>query len=172
VWTYRLKDGSLTAAISLDYPFLSFHDLSVCYKFNGYLIEEGRDVPGSQSADPRALDYHEFDLSKSRQHKHGRVLFTEFYRDGTLLEPSTTIYAPSWSRLIEQRLQSRLGALRHLFHVGPAVAVEGGPVFQVQLFAETYRPLSAAEHQELQTLFLQCAGALRDRSVALLAGGH
>jgi hypothetical protein len=155
VWDYHL--GQNKAALSLDYPFPGWHDLTRCYTSSGWTIEDQRlrEARGSEST----AGYVEVKLTKPA-YRSGYLLFSQFDRTGSMLRPRLggAYLAVHRHEASLRRWQSRL--------TGDAVDLgeERGPVYQFQLFVETYTPLSEAEQGEAQAFFLQGLSSLRRQS--------
>jgi len=146
IWNYHL--GQNTAALSLDYPFPGWHDLTRCYTSSGWTIQEQRIRQASGSGP--AASYVEVKLTKPA-YRSAYLLFSQFDRAGSMLEPRLggAYLAMSRHEAFLRRWRNRLS--------GEVIAQEDahGPVYQLQLFVETYTPLTEAEEDEAQAFFLQ-----------------
>jgi exosortase len=150
-WTYHL--GQNAGAVSLDYSFPGWHDLTRCYTGQGWRIE-GEVV---QEAAPEG--YVEVQLTKPA-YRSGYLLYCQFDEQGVPLEPRR-----GGSHLSVHRHES---ALRHFWErVSPTATPLGGdppgPVYQLQLFVESYAPLSLPEQHAARELFLRARHDLRER---------
>ena len=146
VWTYQQQLQRVH--LSLDYPFPGWHDLTRCYTSQGWVIED-QAVEGAGSN--MSEKYVAIRLTKPG-HRSGYLLFAEFDRRGKILEPRLGGADLSLTRQGQtvQRLWDRLQG-------APATnSVDSpGPVYQLQLFVESYAPLNQAEQDQTRALFLQ-----------------
>jgi len=125
VWAYDNGDKHALAAI--DYPFSGWHDLTVCYKSHGWRVNN--QVSHSSHADHKDLRFLEVDMSRSVS--NGYLLYCIVDEKGACLPPPSD--GP-------ERLAHRL-----------AEAPE--PTFQIQLFVETFIPLTDAEKAASRSLY-------------------
>lgn len=140
IWFFR--KGRLTAAISIDGPFDSWHDTELCYIGLGYTTQSEEDIiaPDGGSS-PGAFT----DLSITGSGgRHGHVLFMAYSEDGRPLRPPISRNA-SVARLV--------AAWRDRISGKSPGDIADGRVFQVQLFAESGLTFTEAERAELTRLF-------------------
>lgn len=137
IWSFR--KGRLTAAVSLDGPYPAWHNLEWCYDALGFeTVWRGSLVdPSGRASDGRFSKL----LIQDRGGRHGLVLFKAYTHEGKPLSP------PEGSRVsgLIDAFQERLA--------GGGSASEAGPVYQVQLFAESRIPFTASEQEDLEKLF-------------------
>ena len=134
-WTYQA--GGNTAALSLDYTFPGWHDLTRCYSGLGWAVDEQAVRPGVGPADGSVA----VKLTKPG-YRSGYLLFCQFNQDGAPLPPRL---GAAYLSLYRQE-----AALRRWLHalgagVEPTPPDPPGAVYQLQLFVESYTPLGAAE---------------------------
>ena len=156
-WTYQA--GPNTAALSLDYTFPCWHDLTRCYTGQGWTMDGQvvRQADGEAGGPPDG--YVAVKLSKPG-YRCGYLLFCQFDPRGEALEPRL---GAAYLSLYRQEAAVRRWLRR--FQGGPDLPPSDppGPVYQLQLFVESYSPLGAAEQVEAETLFLQGLRSLRGR---------
>ena len=138
VWRYRLSPH--VAAVSLDYPFADWHELTGCYEAQGWGLTERRVHPAD--AGEESESWVEVTLSKPLD-RHGYLLFALFDGQGRPVDPPRGGLA--------ERVGWRLGASR----------AGGVPSYQVQLFVDSYTPLTPSEQAEARSFFDQVRGSLR-----------
>jgi hypothetical protein len=104
------------------------------------------------------LGYLEVQLTKPA-YRSGYLLFSQFNRTGSMLGPRL-----GGASLALYRHEASLRRWRSRWN-GEVVGLveEHGPVYQFQLFVETYTPLSEAEQGEAQAFFLQGLKTLRQQ---------
>src|SRR5262249_46720478 len=139
VWTYRR--GPNAAVLSLDYPFPAWHDLTRCYTGLGWQIGGEAVHPAGAPESGPGGGYVELALTRPG-YRAGSLLFCQFNPDGVPLEPRR-----GGAHLSVHRHESALRRwLGQLDGAGAAPRADPrGPVYQLQLFVESYAPLSRAE---------------------------
>jgi exosortase len=152
-WTYGL--GQNQATFSLDYPFPAWHDLTRCYTSQGWALEEQALEPAQGQGTAARPGYVAVKMTRPGA-RSGYLLFCQFDGRGVALEPrrggaylSLYRHGSAWRHLLEFGGQSDEGA-------DPE-----GPVYQFQLFLESYSPLTPAGQAEARDLFRQGVVALR-----------
>jgi exosortase len=144
VWHY--KWNHLTAVVSLDYPFRTFHDLSECYLNQGWNLERSQQHPeeGGENAPAFWID---MKFAKTGVHA-GHVLYCEIDSNGTALGREG-----QWLGAVH-RVERSLARLRERLSnpLGKGSTKSNGPVHQIQVFVETQEPLSAEELVSLREL--------------------
>jgi exosortase/archaeosortase family protein len=156
-WTYQA--GANTAALSLDYTFPGWHDLTRCYTGQGWAMDEQvvRRAGGGDRGAPEG--FVAVKLSKPG-YRSGYLLFSQLDQDGAPLEPRLGAAQLSLYRheAILRRWLSTLGG-------GPVAdrADPPGPVYQLQVFVECYSPLGATERADAEALFQRAWRALQAR---------
>ncbi len=153
-WTYQA--GPTTAALSLDYTFPGWHDLTRCYTGQGWTMDD-QAVRKSDGAAPDG--FVAVKLTKPG-YRSGYLLFCQFDQAGAALEPR--LGASSLS-LYRQEAALRRWLRRLQGDPGRAAADPSGPVYQLQLFVESYSPFGASGRAAAEALFLHGLRTLRKR---------
>jgi exosortase len=156
-WTYQL--GSHAGVFSVDYPFWTWHELTVCYVGQGWKVEDNLAHPGKPADGTTTEGFVEVRLSQPGG-RSGHLFFCQLNDHGVVLEPPAHRNETSL-----QRHESALLRIWDRLHgrTPPARTASPGPVYQVQLFVESVAPLSPAERAEAEAAFLQGVRALRER---------
>lgn len=143
VWLYAEPEAR--AALSLDYPFIGWHELAECYTAQGWNIES-RTI-GPQFAD--CVRPVEVRLIHPQTARYGMLQFILVERDGRSLPP---------------REHGELGELGDRLQIGTDLSGEGrnALTYQIQLFVETYVPLNDALTAKSRRLFAALAPTIRD----------
>ena len=156
-WIYR--QGSREASLELDYPFAIYHDLKVCYRGQGWEMDEF--LHRAEPEDSSLGGYWEVKMTQPG-YRCGYLLFSQFDQHGTALVPRHTTVA--------EAMEHRPSALRSLWywlHGGSepvqAYADPPGPLYQYQVLVESYAPLTPVEEKEALALFIQGWKQLRER---------
>lgn len=148
VWDYRM--GGCEGAVSADYSFRGWHELTACYRSEGWALQsrtvrkagaEGRDGGGPVV---------ELDL-RQRPSRYAHVWFGVWDERGRALEPPAR-YDEALSLLgIAGRLHARFSSWA--WGSAPSPLDPDGPCYQVQLFLEARRPLTDAERLQARAFF-------------------
>ena len=146
-WEYRLQ--SSTAAFALDYPFPSWHDLTICYTSQGWTVGQ-REVHAATEAEgaTRPFRYVEVQLSKPGN-RSGYLLFCEVDSRGEYVDPPAAGAPLVRSSSPLKRLLASFGGDQDLSREPEQ------PVYQLQVFVESYAPLSPKEQGLARTLFIR-----------------
>lgn len=149
-WIYR--NGPITAGVALDYPFVGFHDATICYASSGWTIADRKELqPPGRPQDGFVQ------ISMARPPlMRGQLLFGLFDENGVAPATSTPVSGDEGRFKADLRL-SRERAL------SPAT-------YQVQTLAIGYEPATAEQQASLKSLFLAARREL-SRQVAAQAGG-
>jgi exosortase len=140
-WQYR--KGGLIAVVSLDFPFYSWHNLTVCYEGAGWTVGAWESRSMSDGATGGSADAVRFMLEKPGAER-GVVFFNHFDTTGQML-PAPSTKEPSFSDWLTN-LKLRLARRTHQLGLGR-------PNFQLQVMASgTAEEVQAAE-PDLQRLF-------------------
>jgi exosortase len=153
VWTYRR--GDRTVLVSLDYPFPSWHDLTRCYTGQGWQVDA--QAVRAEAGGPGGCV--EVRLSKPA-YRSGYLLFCEFDRAGRPLQarPGGPLLSTFRHASTFRRVWARLGGEAE----AEAAADPPGAVYQLQLFAESYSPLTDEEEASVRSLLLRAQGRVRE----------
>jgi exosortase len=148
-WTYRC--GQNLGVFSLDYPFPSWHDLTRCYTSQGWRIEEELVHPVIAGETDPPVAHVEVRLTKPA-YRSGYLLYCQVDQRGMVLEPRR-----GGTYLSVHRHRSALRRWWQVLHETPTLSQEDppGPVFQLQLFVESYTPLTAADRDRARKLFFE-----------------
>jgi exosortase len=147
-WTFQA--GPQTAALSLDYTFPGWHDLTRCYTGQGWTIDEQAVRKASARDDGPTERFVALKLTKPG-YRSGYLVFSQFDRDGAPLEPR--LGAAYLSLYRQEAALHRWWSGLH-GDMGLDRADPTGPVYQLQLFVESYSPLTPAEQSAAEALFL------------------
>jgi exosortase len=140
-WTYRR--GDLNVLVSLDYPFFSWHNLTVCYEGSGWKVDSWQVRRLSEDVD---LEFIAFAIEKPAT-EPGRVLFNLFDSSGSLL-PAPKHKDPAfedWLTGIKLRFARKTHQLGF-----------GRPNYQLQVVAFGPPEQLDAASSDLEMLFVDC----------------
>jgi exosortase len=152
-WTYQM--GSLKAILSLDYPFTGWHELPICYQGQGWTLQDRilhpvADPPGSGG-------YLEQKLQKPLD-RSGYLFFGLIDQQGDLLDPPEHV----WAQQMGERGKPYQKLWQRLTGMGGSQGVQGNrSTCQVQVFVESYQPLTPAEIAQVQNLYVTSRNTLR-----------
>ena len=145
-WAYQ--QGQLTAVVAIDYPFAGYHDLTVCYRNAGWGIQQQAPRPPSPTTGVFTT------ALVSRASESGYLWYALVDEEGQWMEPPKTGAA--------DRLADRL---KHLGRTD-----WNAPAYQVQVWVQTYAPLTDQQQRELSQLFLTVRQELSQQVVQQLGG--
>jgi exosortase len=128
VWHYQ--KGNLVVTLALDYPFRGFHDVSICYKGAGWIIEEHGPAGGFGTNSPVRM---EMVMTKDGVER-GYLWYGTVDEQGTWLALSTSAVG-------------RLGA-RFAAPIGNAATT-----YRVQVLTTRYAALSPSQQQQAWQFF-------------------
>ena len=158
VWTF-IKDDNQRAIVSLDSPYLDFHNLNDCYEGYGWNVDyENRylDLDNNLS---EATNLTELKMEKSGE--HGVVMFTAFDRDGILVRPTFDLnYDPTRAMEIMRHVRMAFGLLNQ--KNDPKFSKQTLPITQVQLLHVSNREI--LDTADLQQLFIEVRAHLHASS--------
>jgi exosortase/archaeosortase family protein len=151
-WIYR--NGPVTAGVALDYPFVGFHDATICYASSGWTIADRKELqPPGRPQDGFVQ------ISMARPPLlRGQLLFGLFDENGVAPTMSMPV-SEDEGRLKQDLRLSRERAL------SPAT-------YQVQTLAIGYEPATAEQQAGLKSLFLAARRQLSRQVVAQAGGGR
>jgi exosortase len=139
--------------ISLDSPYHSYHDLTVCYNGLGWKLTTDYDL----AIDGNDEKYSALNMSKRGQ--HGIVYFSAFDRQGETVTRSSSVAKTGNAR---RNILLFLG-------LGGSKDHSRLPVTQIQLIYESRDPIPERKKAELLKLFEQVQGRLK-KSVLSVSG--
>ncbi len=156
VWSYRSSFGS--TVVSFDYPFEGWHEVTRCYRSQGWNVLN-RTVNGGQPAvESGAPSYVEVELSKPTG-EYGYLLFNLFDDDGRpVRSPPSAISI--WSKLYYRISRSPLFQL--LRKSSLAAADSDAVTYQVQVLVSTDFRLSPVQRNEARSQFMNFNSIFRD----------
>jgi exosortase len=141
-WSYGAPLGSVM--VSLDYPFVGWHDLTDCYLGRGYQVVSRRVVATGESGQALLVD-----LSR-RDGRFARLLFGLFDREGKPLRPPD-------DRGFFDALTTRVSSWR----LTDAPAIESSrPTHQVQVIQMSASPPKDNDSPDLLALYRQAVTAV------------
>lgn len=154
--SWRYRNGSRELIVSVDYPFMGWHELGTCYEGNGWTVNsrELRALSESGDSDSRpvgsaaAVQGVVMHLQKPVENDFCLVLFQIYNgRMQPLPVPQTNVF---------KALSERIGAYRQrLSTLGASGADLNSQTqsFQVQVFLKDHAPLTQQDERELRQLF-------------------
>ncbi len=145
------------AGFSLDYPFPAWHDLTRCYTGQGWALDE-QAVHKPSQADGADLGGYVVVRFTKPGYRSGYLLFCQFNKDGTPLDPRL---GAAYLSIYRQEAALKRWWYRLQGAPDPTPAEPAPPVYQLQLFVESYAPLSAAERAAAEAFFLEGRRTLR-----------
>jgi exosortase len=149
-WLYR--SGSLVAGVAMDYPFVGFHDATICYATSGWnIVDRSQRQPPGRPQDA----FVQISMAKSPLMR-GALLFGLFDEHG--VAPSTTAPASP----ADGRIKYALALSRHKA-LTPAT-------YQVQTLAIGYDPFTSEQQASLRALFLAARAELSRQLVTQVGG--
>jgi exosortase len=145
VWRYA--QGQLRATVSLDYPFNGWHALEYCYISQGWAVE---DTQVHREGPPQST------IRMTLRQSSGRAGYTWF----SLMDDGLRIMEPPTR---DSGIRSRLQAsLRGWLGATSARQLAVTPTtYQIQVFLDSYGPLSSEDVAAGQDLFLRARDELR-----------
>ncbi len=152
--TWRYETPICNVAVSLDYPFTDWHELSYCYGGHGWKLHSRR---SSESAGwttaGSGIPFVELILNKPTG-EYGYVLFTLMDDRGDAIPPP--------DRSLSSTLQGRVleGPLARVFGRESKLRLNA-KTYQVQVFASSERELSESEREQVRSQFLSFADIIR-----------
>ena len=151
VWSYMW--GDQVVAVSLDFPFDTWHPLSVCYRLSGWNIQSQNVFASSESE--AAWPWEEINMTNDLGGS-GYVCFCAFTGD---LKPFIDIPGSPLASRLAAESSGIVGALQN------KELIIDQTTFQIQVFCEAGAELSSerqaelrAQFQQFRTLILEAAG--------------
>jgi exosortase len=146
-WTFEHRDAR--AIVSLDYPFVGWHELTECYQMQGWQVESRRIEEGS------GLPLVEVELSDPRTREFGLLLFCLVDHQGMPLSPRRHGELDEFS----DRLSTRA---RRFFDLG-ARRLDESVTYQWQLHLAAYHRPSEQERADLRRTLREAVTRIRNR---------
>jgi len=169
VW--RFSKGSKEIIVTLDYPFLGWHDLTTCYAVDGWVIDERKvaDVPRSKKYPDAIAPGERFvqtTMRKPERNDHGFVVY-QCFNDRRIPIP-VPVYDPF------HMLATRLKAYRQrLLTLGAAGSGMNDQVrsYQLQVKLQDHAKPLKDDTKDAIELFQEYRGLLSGKLSALPEGG-
>ena len=152
VWQYAR--GDLRMTLALDYYFLHWHELTICYRSSGWKLDERAVLPedGDRWSTVQAT------LERPASREQGLILFDLFRPSGEVLKPVEHVMAADWKERF---------ALRNLALFKGAFASDDlHDVLQMQAFLVTEEPLSEEDMASVRAEYAH----FREQVCAILVG--
>jgi exosortase len=143
---WRYSNGFQSALVSLDYPYPGTHDLQACYENIGWTVAARDLLAVAPAFAPPTGDFVRLRLQK-RNDEYGYVAFSAFTLNG---EPESL----GRIRLVDAVEQRFVGYVKRFLHSGSGKIRIRQPIYQVQVLSESPLPLTPAQVQQLDQLFL------------------
>lgn len=144
-WFIKTPNMDQAAIFSVDFPFLTGHDLTICYTSAGWLKKTDRMVPITLPNGEQ--DYIVEAMFVKPDGQHGYLVFSMMDEYGRPQVPRITMQ--------ENILQNRLRKLKDALQRRPSELR-----YQVQVFATAYSDINSAEQDHIRQLFMN----LRNRT--------
>ena len=155
VWTF-VKDNNRRAIVSLDSPYLDFHNLNDCYEGYGWNVDYENRYLDLDNDLSEATNLTELKMEKSGE--HGLVMFTAFDRDGILVRPTFDLnYDPTRGMEIMRHIRMVFGLLTQ--ENDPKFSKQTLPITQVQLMHISNREI--LDTTDVQQLFIEVRARLQ-----------
>lgn len=150
-WTYEKNGRRLI--VSLDYPFLGWHELGVCYHFGGWTFDS-RDVVEFSKIAPGAKNGGDFDrvvetkMRRKLDHDYGFLIYQCFNnRREPMPIPESNVFVMLKNRLSDYRKRvATLGATGGERH-------DQAETYQLQVFIQDKNPLLPQDYADMRQLF-------------------
>ncbi|MFO0812411.1 MAG: exosortase U [Gemmatales bacterium] len=155
-WQYKAENMDLPVTFSCDYPFMSGHDLTICYAAAGWTKVDDKlmsvDLP---NGDKEMYVYATF---RKPDGQFGVLFFS-------LLDEQGRPQQPRYSST-EGSLQNRIRRLKEM------VSRKASDLrYQTQLFAAAYNPINSNDQEHLLQLYMNCRNRLTQNYLAASQGG-
>ncbi len=158
VWTF-VKDDNRRAIVSLDSPYLDFHNLSDCYEGFGWDVDYENRYLDLDNDLNKPVNLTELKMKKSGE--HGLVIFSAFDRDGYLVRPTFDVnYDPTRGMEVVRHLRMAFGLLTQ--ENDPKFSKQTLPISQVQLLHVNNREL--LDVSDVEQLYVEVRARLLSSS--------
>lgn len=153
---WRYQNGRLSAIVAVDYPFKGWHDLVTCYRTYDWQLEPTAD--GEMVPDP-ADNYTLTARYKKPLGRSAVLRYALVDRTGRAVPPPPVPgKVKGW---IFSRVESPLGTLLGNEESMESPQRQEQQTFQIQVFVESYFPLTAEEEQQTLDLYHAAYAELR-----------
>ena len=146
-WAYR--NGGNTVILAIDYPFMGYHDLTLCYRNAGWQVKQllrENDAQGNGFASADLM----------RLSERGYFWYSVLNERGEWVQPPRR---DAIGRILDR-----------LEHTGPPTW--SAPVYQVQVWVQRYEDLSDQQQKQVQDLFLAARQQLAQQVLTQLGGAQ
>ncbi len=147
-WVYQ--SGDRLANVSVDFPFLGWHEVTRCYKARGWLVER-RTVRRDSAEGP----FIEVQLSKPNG-ETGYLLFSLFDGDARPVEPKSTHWTGLRGKLARSPLLALIGQ-------GDRTISQTQTTLQIQQFIGGNHPLDESQRQMADEVYVEFRHRLLER---------
>jgi exosortase len=144
LWVYRM--GTRGVFASVDYQFVDWHDLTLCYRGQGWQLTGRSTEPSDMGGAVETADF------INPQGWYGYLVFGLYGRDGRSVPPPESV---GYLSGLGDRL---LGWFRGSSKTRQAVARLN---HQVQVFVESESPLSPGDREQVRAFYDQARGVVR-----------
>ena len=152
--TWNYESPICDVAVSLDFPFTEWHELSYCYGGHGWQLRSRRTSDAAGWTTPESkISFVELVLSKPTG-EHGYVLFSLLDNRGQTIPPPD----PSLASTMQGRIVD--GPLARVLGRESKVRLNTN-TYQIQLFASSERPLSENHRAHIREQFLSFVEIIR-----------
>ncbi len=154
--TWTFATDHLRSTLSLDYPFQDWHDLTRCYTSQGWVVDNAHKHP----ADGARGGAIQLELIKPG-YRCGFLVFGQFDRRAVALAPRLP-----GTELSFTRHDAALGKWWNRLSGAPETAAHAPPIYQFQVFVESYAPLGEEERAQAVELFRDAWQQLERKAAA------
>jgi exosortase len=151
---WQCRSGPLHAVAAIDYPFTGWHDLTVCYKANGWTIRKRQRRQESFVGVPR-VPLVEVRLDREPVEADGLLYFALLDEQGNWLTDPDLLSSEG----LRAHLSARL--------LGPLALPQKSNVYQVQVFLSNPEALSPADERATLQLFLEFQQVMRQQLLSI-----
>ena len=154
--TWKYESPICNVAVSLDYPFTEWHELSYCYGGHGWNLRSRRTSEAAGWTTPEdEFPFVELVLTKPTG-EYGYVLFSIIdERGGAVPPPDPSLRSTLKNRILE-------GPLARVFGRESKIRL-GSKTYQIQVFASADRGLDESERETIRNQFVAFAKLIRQR---------
>ncbi len=145
VWQFRR--GDTFASVALDWPFVGYHELVICYSVSGWHVH-------SEAADPQGVTH----VNMDQPDGDGYLLFSQVDEAG---RPVTTPASLD--------LESLRGRIAGHLAIAKRTALSG-PSYQMQVLMQSARPPTAEQRRAADELYTDVRRELTRQLLAQLGG--
>lgn len=148
-WTF-LFNNKYECSVSLDYTFTGWHDLTVCYRNNGWNIDNRR-TEGTKDGESIKDPYIRLDMSKRHTGQKGLVFFSLFEENGTRLDPPSR-----QAKLLSERFDVIMNKI-----YGRSLTGMTAPTYQVQVNIVSFADFTEQDKALAEQFFREIEGQIK-----------